>query len=208
MRKYLFFIVILSVLVYSCSETEPEVSLIDNTITANLEGEIRFTNDTVRVQNNLNQDNWTLGINSKLEVKVSKNLTSNPFNLKLTIDTDTTDATSPKLSFISDFDRKIIPGDRYRLISTLNLFGSTSFVQGNTGGQIKFNEVKEAYGFEIGSELEINIASEGNTIIGNSSQYLVLSGNFTFDNNANAGLKVGDFNIRIDGNNIVDTSVF
>lgn len=96
----------------------------------------------------------------------------------------------------------------YRLISTLNLFGSTSFVQGNTGGQIKFYNISEAYGFAIVSELEITIAQEGNTVVSDSAQYLVLTANYTFDNNNGAGVKVGEINIIIDGNNIIDTSIF
>lgn len=206
--KKIYLLIAIIVIGFACSSDEEITSLVDSTVTANLEGEIRFTNDTVRAQTPLINNQWILGENSKLEVKVSKNLTSNPYNLKLSIVVDTTNVNSPTISFISDFDRRIVPGDRYRLISTLNLFGTTSFVQGNTGGQIKFAEIDNAYGFEIGSELEITIANEGSSIINSSSQFLVLSGNFTFDNNKNAGVKVGDFNIRIDGNNIIDTSVF
>lgn len=206
MKKIFIKIISIFLIFISCSPSETEDDIIDTTITANLQGNIRITNDVDNAFSN--KSSWTLGENSELSVKVSKNLTSNPYNLKLSIIVDTTDSNSPTLSFISDFDRKIIPGDRYRLISTLNLFGSTSFVQGNTGGQIKFVEVDTAYGFQIGSELEVTIASEGNTIINESAQYLVLSGNFTQDNNSNANVKVGDFYIRIDGNNIVDTTIF
>lgn len=206
--KKTFLIILFSSFIISCSNNTTDEIPIDNTVTANITGTVDFTLDTLAVSKNITKKLWDLNENSKLEVKVSKNLTSNPYNLKLTLTVDETNPNAPVLFFISDFDRKIIPGDRYRLITTLVLFGNTTFIPGNTGGQITYLDPIGSYGFGFGSELEITIANEGATLLNNSSQILTLSGTFVYDNNNLSGLEVGKFNVVIDGNNIVDTSVF
>lgn len=205
-RLYILFIAFF--IGVACTNSADEEILTDNVVTANLSGVIAFTLDSLAVKKNVNPRIWSLDDKSELEIKVSKNLTSNPYNLKLTLRVNKEDRNAPVLTFISDFDRKIIKGDRYRLITTLILFGSSSYIPGNTGGQIALDSSIGTYGFGFGTELEINIADEGSTIFNNNSQFLVLSGTFVYDNNRYSSLEVGNFNIRIDGNNIIDTTIF
>jgi|KNS10NT17metaT_FD_contig_31_180608_length_2024_multi_12_in_0_out_0_2 hypothetical protein len=208
MKKLLFLLVIVF-FITSCSEDNtPEIVPIDNSFNANISGTIKYTNDSEASKNNINIREWVLNEDSKVEVKISKNLTSNPYNIKLTINVDENNPEAPVLNFISDFDRKIIAGDRFRLITSIILHGSASFIPGTTGGQILYNNTLSPYGFGFGSELEINIASTGNTILNDSAQYIILSGTFVFDNNNGSGIEIGTFEIYIDGNNIIDTSIF
>ncbi|MBG7612822.1 hypothetical protein IU405_11250 [Polaribacter sp. BAL334] len=135
-------------------------------------------------------------------------MTSNPYNLKLSLTADTTKTNSPVLTYISDFDRKIVEGDRYRLITTIILHGNAAFIPGQTGGKIEYNGKSNSNGIALGSELEITIASLGNTVVNDSSQYLVLTGFFSKDNNNGANIEIGNFSIIIEGNNIINTGVF
>lgn len=208
MKKIIFFLILIVSISVACSNSTSEDIIIETTVTANLSGSIEYTLDTLAISKNVNPRVWTIGKKSKLDVKVSKNLTSNPYNIKLTLKVDESNPKAPVLSFISDFDRKITPGDRYRLITTAILSGSTSFIPGNTGGQIFYDNSIGSYGFGFGSELEITIAKQGATIIDNSAQFLILSGTFVYDNNNKSSLEVGRFNVVIDGNNIVNTSIF
>lgn len=199
-------------IVLSCSDnTTQQVILIDNVFNADITGTVNYTNETEANKNKIGIDDreWILSEhNSELEIKVSKNLTSNPYNLKLTIYIDKNNPEAPVLNFISDFDRKITAGDRFRLITSIILQGSTSFIPGTTGGQIFYNSTIDPYGFGFGSELEINIAEKGSTIKNDSAQEVILSGTFVFDNNNGSGNEIGTFNINILGNNIIDTSLF
>ncbi len=205
MKNILLFLVILSIFLISCSQTTSDENPIDISVNAKITGTIRFVNDSIA--NLAGKSEWILGDHSKLEVKVSKNLTSNPYNLKLTLTADTTNPNSPILTYISDFDRKIVEGDRYRLITTIILHGNTAFIPGQTGGKIEYNRVN-SNGIALGSELEITIASLGSTVVNDSSQYLVLTGFFSEDNNNGANKEIGNFSIIIEGNNIINTGVF
>ena len=143
-------------IVLSCSDnTTQQVILIDNVFNADITGTVNYTNETEANKNKIGIDDreWILSEhNSELEIKVSKNLTSNPYNLKLTIYIDKNNPEAPVLNFISDFDRKITAGDRFRLITSIILQGSTSFIPGTTGGQIFYNSTIDPYGFGFGSE--------------------------------------------------------
>lgn len=205
MKKIFLLLVLLSIFLFSCTQTSIDETPINLTVNAKIKGSIIFTD---KIADSLNvKKEWILGENSKLEVKVSKNLTSNPYNLKLTITADNTNPNSPVLTYISDFDRKIVEGDRYRLITTIILHGNAAFIPGQTGGKIEYNRIN-SNGIALGSELEITIASLGNTVVNDSSQYLVLSGFFSEDNNNGANIEIGNFSIIIEGNNIINTGVF
>lgn len=205
MKNIFLFLILLSIFLFSCSQTTSDETPINLTVNAKITGSIKFVNDSIA--NLAGKSEWILGDNSKLEVKVSKNLTSNPYNLKLLLTADTTNPNSPVLTYISDFDRKIIEGDRYRLITTIILHGNAAFIPGQTGGKIEYNRIN-SNGIALGSELEITIASLGNTVVNDSSQYLVLSGFFSEDNNNGANIEIGNFSIIIEGNNIINTGVF
>lgn len=206
MKNIYLFLILLSIFLFSCSQTTSDESPINLTVNAKITGTIKFTD--LDVLNTGVKPEWILGDHSKLEVKVSKNLTSNPYNLKLTLTADSTNPDSPVLTYISDFDRKIIEGDRYRLITTIILHGNAAFIPGQTGGKIEYNNKTNSNGIALGSELEITIAALGNSVVNDSSQYLVLSGFFSKDNNNGANLEIGNFSIIIEGNNIIDTGVF
>ena len=62
------------------------------------------------------------------KISLTRDLTSSPYKLELTIKVND-DAQSPSIKFISDFDRKITSGNRYKIVTTLNLFGDNSFIQ-------------------------------------------------------------------------------
>ena len=205
--KKLFSLLIISTLLISCSEqtttqTEPDIK------EATISGTLEIINQQIINQYNLTKTNWEFDENSEVEIKIAKNLTSFPYNLRLSLKVDANDANSPTISFISDFERKILSGSTYRLIATAIFFDSVTFIPGSTGGQAKFFNIPTAYGFSIGSELEITIASTGNTLGPNGSQQLILSGNFPLDQNNGAGTIVGVFNITIEGDNLVDLTVF
>jgi hypothetical protein len=211
LRKIILFAFV--AIVYACQPEEPDTTILDDTVSSNLSGYLEFTNDSIATnivgRPPIPLDNrWVIGDSSKLELKISKNLTSNPYNLKLIITTDKNDPNSPVINFTADFDRKIIPGSTYRLITNFILFGNNSFVPGTTGGEIEFNNNIGTFGFDFGTELEINIASSGQTYDGVNTQILVLNGECVFDNNKYSELKIGEFNIVIEGNKIIDTAIF
>ena len=206
--KKILSLVLFSFFFISCgdettTEIPPEIK------EATISGTLEITNQKIINDFNLTKTNWAFDENSEVEIKISKNLTSFPYNLRLDLKVDANDANSPTISFISDFERKILPGNRYRLIATAIFFDSVTFIPGSTGGQAKFFNIPTAYGFSIGSELEITIANTGSTLAGgNGSQRLILSGNFPEDQNQGAGNIVGVFNITIEGDNLVDLTVF
>ena len=143
MKNTLLFITLISIFFFSCSQTTIDETPINFTVNAKIKGSIIFTD---KIADSLNVKKvWILDENSKLEVKVSKNLTSNPYNLKLTITADTTKTNSPVLTYISDFDRKIIEGDRYRVITTIILHGNSAFIPGQTGGKIEYYGTNNKY---------------------------------------------------------------
>lgn len=81
-RLYILFIAFF--IGVACTNSADEEILTDNVVTANLSGVIAFTLDSLAVKKNVNPRIWSLDDKSELEIKVSKNLTSNPYNLKLT----------------------------------------------------------------------------------------------------------------------------
>ena len=87
-----------------------------------------------------------------------------------------------------------------------NTTTSPSQIQGDI--KIEYNGKSNSNGIALGSELEITIASLGNTVVNDSSQYLVLTGFFSKDNNNGANIEIGNFSIIIEGNNIINTGVF
>lgn len=135
MKNIFILITLISIFFFSCSPKTSEESPTNLTVNATITGKIQFVNDSIA--NLAGKSEWILGEQSKLEVKVSKNLTSNPFNLKLTLTADSTNLNSPVLTYISDFDRKIVDGDRYRLITTIILHGNAAFIPGQNGGKIE-----------------------------------------------------------------------
>lgn len=209
MKNILLFVALISIF-FSCSQATIDEPLINLTVNA------EFVNDSyIRFIDPVPAGvlpEWDLK-GSKLEVKVSKNLTSNPYNLKLTITPPPgkNGEKPPVLTYISDFDRKIVEGDRYRLITTIILHGNAAFIPGQTGGKIEYYGTNDKYysnGIGLGSELEITIASLGETVATNSNQKLVLSGFFSKDDNNDKKIVIGEFSITIEGNNIIDTRVF
>lgn len=207
MKNIILSITLISVFFYTCTPiTTTEEPFNSFTVNATITGKIKFVNDTIA--NLAGKSEWLLGDQSKLDVKIFRNLNVNPYNLKLTLTADSTDLNSPVLYYISDFDRKIVEGNRYRLITTMILDGNTAFIPGRTGGKIEYNDKKNSNGIGLGSELEITIASPGKTLVNDSSQYLVLTGFFSKDDNQGANTEIGNFSIIIEGNNIIDTGFF
>lgn len=207
--KKVFFLLIIVIIAISCSDNEVVETVIEKEkVWRKISGTVEITLDSI-IKNSTIKKTWEINADS-IELKIAKNLTSNPYNLNLKIkNLDKDDSNSPEITFISDFDRKIIPGDRYRLITSIVLFGNTTFIPGTTGGQIKYKDGTGSYGFGFGSELEILIANEGEVIKDlESSQLLILSGTFVYDNNNLSTLEVGSFEIRIEGDNLIDTDVF
>jgi|GEM_PF-2880140 len=211
MRKYKLYLLTICLLIFSCTPSETEdLTLITEKEVNNFSGYISITDQKFADKLGLSNGNLTWIFNkdeSTVSTIFSKNLTSSPYKLEITIRVND-DPNSPIIKFISDFDRKIIPGNRYKIFTTLNLFGITSFVPGNTGGQVIFNKTSDILGFSVGSECTIVIAEQGGFAINNSSQSFHLKGTFTLDNTANIDKEIGEFVIAFDGDNIFDLSFF
>jgi hypothetical protein len=192
---------------FSCQPSEDEELLDqDNSVIANISGTIEFTG--VGLPEGTGSQTWVLGDYSTLEICITKNLTLNPYNLKYTLTVDENDITAPILYFSSDFDRKIVPGDRYRLMTTIILDSDNQIIAGQTGGKVSLFNHQYNYGMGLGSELEITIANDGESVINGSSQLLNITGFFVQDANNLSTQAIGTFSIQIDGNNIIDTSLF
>lgn len=208
MKNRIYLLVIAFFALTNCTPNSTEELEIDSTITTNISGIIQFTDLQNIIGDNASTNNWTLGENSKLQLCVSKNLTLNPYNLKMTITVDENDPTAPIIYFSSDFDRKIVEGDKYRLMTTIILNGDNQVIAGQTGGKIGIFANQYYFGMGLGSELEITVGNEGETVVEGSQQLLNFTGFFVEDDNNLSTQSIGTFSIQIDGNNIINTSIF
>lgn len=208
MKKSLFFFFLL-ILFNRCTDSNSENILPTPTLELNnISGFLTITDQQFANSIGLSGSSktWTLE-SAKVKSLLSRNLTSSPYKLELTININD-DSQSPTIKFISDFDRKIAAGNRYKILTSLNLFGDNSFIPGNTGGQVSFMDKTKSYGFSIGTECEIVIAEEDSVPAGGSTQFISLEGTFTLDNTANIDRVIGSFEIQFEGNNIIDLSFF
>lgn len=168
-----------------------------------------YTGNDVDVTNkapNTGSRALTLGQNSSISIKFSRNLSGMPFNFEMTIKIDKDNPNSDELYFISDFERPMFEGENYRLITTSVLAPGIAFVNGNTAGYVNWSGTQWGVGF--GAVTEIIIAPTDNLLDNTRKQKITLNGLLVQDGNQKSSVEVGTINIQIDGDDMVDTTFF
>lgn len=210
--RYLFLLGIFFVFLNGC--TTNDSTTITDTVSTNppsISGDIIWTYigndiDVTSKAPSTNSRALSLGQNSSVSIKFSRNLSGMPFNFEMTIKVDKDNPNSNELYFISDFERPMFEGENYRLITTSVLAPGIAFVNGNTAGYVNWSGNQWGIGF--GAVTEIIIAPSDNLLDNTRKQKITLNGLLVQDGNQKSSVEVGSVDIQIDGDDMVDTTFF